>query len=205
MIIVVDYGLGNLESVIRSLARVKVDAKASSSIVDIERAEKLILPGVGHFSSGMQYLRDRGLIDVLNYMVLSKGIPVLGICLGMQLFANYSEEGNASGLGWVNAEVRRLRPVNNDHRWKIPHMGWNSINKKNESCLISQVKTDDKYYFVHSYQMICKNNSDVIATTNYKDEFVSVVQKGNIYGTQFHPEKSHEAGLLILKNFVSGK
>ena len=200
MIVVVDYGMGNLGSVLKSLKRLKVESKVSSSIDDIQNAKKLILPGVGHFSNGMKRLKEYGLIDVLNKKALDDKIPVLGICLGMQLFAKFSEEGDSKGLGWIDANIKKFN-VSDKLKWKIPHMGWNSIKIKRNSQILEGIDQNEYFYFVHSYYMQCLNDSDIISSTKYCYEFTSIVQKGNIYGTQFHPEKSHDKGIAILKNF----
>lgn len=201
MIVVIDYGMGNLGSVIKSLNRIKAEVKISTSIDDIKNASKLILPGVGHFANGMKRLREYGYLDVLKKKVLDEGIPILGICLGMQLFAKYSEEGNTNGLGWIDADVKRFN-VEDKLKWKIPHMGWNSINIKKKSLILDGISQDELFYFVHSYHMTCSNKRDILSTTEYSYEFTSCIQRKNIYGTQFHPEKSHDKGLLILNNFV---
>ena len=201
MIIVVDYGMGNLGSVLKSLKRLKVKSKVSSSVSDIKNASKLILPGVGHFSNGMKRLKDYRFLDVLNKKVLHEKTPILGICLGMQLFAKFSEEGDSKGLGWIDAEIKRFN-VRDKFKWKIPHMGWNSIEIKRPSQITEGIDQDEYFYFVHSYYMQCLNDNNIISSTKYCYEFTSIVQKGNIYGTQFHPEKSHDKGMAILKNFT---
>jgi imidazole glycerol-phosphate synthase subunit HisH len=201
MIVVVDFGMGNLGSVLKSLNRLKVQTKISTSIKDIEMAEKLILPGVGHYSNGMKQLHSRNYIDSLNDKVLNEGTPILGICLGMQLFSRYSHEGKVAGLGWVDAEVVRFE-IEDKVKWKIPHMGWNSVSIKKDSILLSGVDEGELFYFVHSYHMSCNDNEDILGATRYGYEFTSAIQRGNIYGTQFHPEKSHDKGLEILNSFV---
>ena len=177
------------------------DAKIVSSQNEIELADKLILPGVGHFSSGMEKLNDRDLVNILHDKVLLNNTPILGICLGMQLFANYSHEGNVKGLGWIDAEVVQLS-VKDPLRWKIPHMGWNSANTIKSNALFGSNSADNMYYFVHKYHMVCNDNDDILSRTNYSYEFTSAVNRGCIYGTQFHPEKSHNSGLELLRNFA---
>lgn len=202
MIVIVHYVMGTLGSVLMSLKRILTDAKLRTCADDIFNADKLILPGVGHFSNGMKKISDMGYIEVLNEKVLNQKIPILGICLGMQLFAKFSEEGNVEGLSWLDAEVVRFK-IEDRIKYKVPHMGWNSveINKKNQ--LMNNVPESELFYFVHSYHLVCNSVEDILTTTNYSYNFTSSVQKNNIYGTQFHPEKSHDWGLQIIKNFVA--
>lgn len=201
MIVIIDYGMGNLGSVLKSLNRINAVSKISTSIEDIKKADKLILPGVGHFANGMKRLKEYNYLDILNERVLTEGVPILGICLGMQLFAKHSEEGDISGLGWIDANIKRF-DVDDKVKWKVPHMGWNSINIKKENPLLEGITQDELFYFVHTYHMNCSNKKDILSTTEYSYEFTSCVQNKNIYGTQFHPEKSHDKGLEILNNFA---
>ena len=201
MIVVVDYGMGNLGSVIKSLNKLKADVLISSSVDDIKKASKLILPGVGHFANGMKRLKEYGYLNILEQKVLKESTPILGICLGMQLFAKHSEEGNTNGLGWIDADIVRFN-VENKLKWKIPHMGWNSIKIKKKSIILDGISQDELFYFVHSFYMKCLERKDILSTTEYSYEFTSSIHRNNIYGTQFHPEKSHDKGLKILKNFV---
>jgi glutamine amidotransferase len=201
MIVIVDFGMGNLRSLQSKLKMIKVESLVSSNPTEIEQASKLILPGVGHFAKGMQNLEERGLIPVLNRQVLEKKIPVLGICLGMQLLGLSSEEGDAKGLGWVDTKVIRFHFEN--PKIRVPHVGWNMLSPKKESVLFKGVPVDKKpFYFTHSYHAISGDDSIVGATTDYGYPFVSVVEKENIYGTQFHPEKSRFYGLHMIENFV---
>jgi len=173
----------------------------SSNKADIETAEKLILPGVGHFKYGIQNLQSLGLLDSINNMVIEKKIPILGICLGVQLFCKHSEEGDFNGLGWIDAEVIKFK-VSDKIKYKIPHMGWNNIKIINSNRLDKVISKDDHFYFVHSYHLKCNRHSDIWMTSEYDYEFVSAVHRDNIYGTQFHPEKSHDAGYNFLKMFA---
>lgn len=199
-IIVVDYGMGNLHSVIKALKRIGVNAIISSNPEELENADKIILPGVGHFKKAIENLKDEGFIEILNKKVLEDKTPILGICLGMQLFSKFSEEGDVEGLGWIDAETKKLKI--NETNLKIPHMGWNSVEIKKESKLLNGIENDELFYFVHSYNVVCSNSKDILTKTKYGAEFNSAVEKENIFGTQFHPEKSHKAGLKILKNFI---
>ncbi|MCL5432575.1 MAG: imidazole glycerol phosphate synthase subunit HisH [Patescibacteria group bacterium] len=201
MIVIVDYGMGNLRSILKKFERLKVQAIVSSKTEHIEKANKLILPGVGHFGKGIKNIKKSNLLNVLNKKVLKEKTPILGICLGMQLFSNFSEEGNAGGLAWINGRVKRFQ-FDNSTNLRIPHVGWNTLRIKKRSILLKGVISNTRFYFVHSYYLSCKDSRDIIATTDYGNDFVSIVEKNNIYGVQFHPEKSHQIGLKLIKNFV---
>lgn len=201
MIIIVNYGMGNLNSVKRKLARLGVDALISNLPSDISKADKLILPGVGHFQKAVENLKQLQLWGILNDAVLVKKKPILGICLGMQLMALRSEEGNVEGLGWFDAEVVKFR-VKDFLTHKVPHTGWNQIIKVKESHLMKDIPDLSEFYFVHSYHFRCNNPSDILNETEYEYKFTSAVEKENIFGVQYHPEKSHDIGELLLKNFI---
>lgn len=198
MVVIIDYGLGNKASLVRLFQKLKVNAILSSKKDDILNASKLILPGVGHFNKGMQNLASLDLITVLNEAVIIKKIPILGICLGMQLMTSKSEEGNIEGLNWINAETKRF-----ETDLKIPHVGWNTLTEIKNHSILKNLTEQDQFYFVHSYNITCKNKEDVLSYSCYGQEFVSSFQKENIFGTQFHPEKSHKQGLKIIKNFIN--
>ena len=199
--LIIDYGMGNLRSVYNKFKRMGIDCMISSRKEDIESAEKLILPGVGHFKYGMQNLQSLGLIDLLNKKVIDEKTPILGICLGTQLFCNHSEEGNCEGLGCLNAEVFKFK-VSDRLKYKIPHLGWNDVTVRNSNALDKVIRPGEKFYFVHGYHLKCNDQTDVWMTTEYDYEFVSAVHRDNIYGTQFHPEKSHDVGYALLKKFT---
>ncbi len=201
-IVIVDYGMGNLFSVKKKLNRLKKDCIISSEPKIISQADKLILPGVGHFKKAMKNIHDLKLYDSLNQTVLIDKKPVLGICLGMQIMADYSEEGNCSGLGWIKADVKRFN-INNKLKYKVPHTGWNNIIKKKESKILGNVSEDSEFYFVHAYHLVAGNPDDIICETEYEYNFCSAIEKNNIYGVQFHPEKSHFSGEKLLFNFVN--
>ncbi len=200
-IVIIDYGMGNLRSIYKKFEWLGIPSSISNDPGAIRRADKLVLPGVGHFANGMKNLKEQNLLDLLNEQVIVKGKPILGICLGMQLFANQSEEGPAQGLGWIDANVVRFK-VSDRLKFKIPHMGWNSISIQKPSPLLENLAADSEFYFVHSYYMNCNSQDDILTTTVYDYEFVSAVQKNNIMGTQFHPEKSFGSGQVIMKNFT---
>lgn len=198
-ILILDYGMGNLNSVKRRLTRLGIQAQVSGRPEDVFNAGKLILPGVGHFAKAVSNLKNSGLWKALNEAVLVQKKPILGICLGMQLMAAYSEEGNAEGLGWFDAEVVRFRI--NDSRFKVPHMGWNTLIPARESILLSEEARISEFYFVHSYHWQTSVETDILTRTEYGYPFVSAVEKNHIHGVQFHPEKSHAAGGEMLMNF----
>lgn len=201
-IVIVDYGMGNLRSVQRKFERSGVRALVSNRLEEIEGADKLVLPGVGHFASGVQKLRESGIWEVLNHQVLVKKIPILGICLGMQLMAKHSEEGDVEGLGWLEAEVVRF-DVSDKRIYKVPHIGWNEAKVQKDSKLFGGIPKDVLFYFVHSYHFRCELEADILTTTTYDYPFVSAVEKNNIFGTQFHPEKSHDWGEQLIRNFIT--
>ena len=203
MIVIIDYGLGNLGSLLNMLKKIGAEAQISSDPSVIERADKLILPGVGAFDNGIRNLNDLGLIPVLNKKVLEEKTPILGICLGIQLFTQKSEEGQLSGLGWINAQTKKFQFGENGDNLKIPHMGWNSISSVKESKLFQGVDPEQRYYFVHSYHLECDDQEGVLAKTRHGYDFISAIEKENIIGVQFHPEKSHKFGMKLLENFVN--
>jgi len=201
MVTIIDYGMGNLRSVQKAFERIRVPARISSDISEILSADKLVLPGVGHFAQGIRNLKQKSLFNALNEAVIERKKPVLGICLGMQLMTEYSEEGNCEGFGWICAKTRRFTFSTNS--LKIPHMGWNNLSIKSFDSIFRGISSDNFFYFVHSYFISCTNESDILAETIYGSNFVSSFQKENIFGCQFHPEKSHDSGLLVLKNFTT--
>lgn len=200
MIVIVDYGMGNLRSVLKKFENLKIDACISADYHVIKNADKLLLPGVGHFANGIRNINERNLWDCLNEKVLVKKTPILGICLGMQLMAKYSEEGNCSGLSWFDADVIKFK-IKDKLRFKVPHMGWNQLKILKKAPLSFGIEESDTFYFVHSFHITCRSQEDELYLTEYEYPFVSAINKDNIWGLQFHPEKSHNAGELMLKNF----
>lgn len=195
---IIDYQMGNIRSVQKAFYTLDIPAVISNKADDLKNASHLILPGVGHFSKGMENIKKFGLQDLLNELVVIKGKPILGICLGMQLMSDFSEEGNSDGLSWIKGKTIRFKNIN----LKIPHTGWNSVIKINDNSLLNDINEESEFYFVHSYHVICDNIQDIILKSTYGIEFVSGFRKKNIVGLQFHPEKSHSDGLKLLKNFI---
>ena len=200
MITVVDYGMGNMGSMLNMFKRIGVKACVATDPEAIRQAEKLVLPGVGAFNAAMERINNTaGLREVLDQKVLSDRIPVLGVCLGMQLLTRGSEEGKLPGLGWVPADTTRFPKVNG---LKVPHMGWNVAQPHKQNVLTADVGSEPRYYFVHSYCVHVDDPMHSLMRTHYGIEFDSAIGMANIYGVQFHPEKSHRFGMQILKNFA---
>jgi len=202
LITIVDYGVGNLGSIINMLKKVGVKAGIASDPALLKQAEKLILPGVGAFDAGMKKLMDTGLAELLNELVLEKKIPVLGLCLGMQLMTKRSAEGAEAGLGWLDAETIRFKFGAENAHLKVPHMGWNTLEIRRPHPLVAELGAEARFYFVHSYHVVCAEEDDVVAYTDYGYPLAAVISKDNIMGAQFHPEKSHKFGMQLLKNFA---
>jgi glutamine amidotransferase len=202
MITIVDYGTGNLASIANMLKRIGCASVITSDAGEIARASKLILPGVGAFDTGMRNLINLGLTEVLNRKACEERVPILGICLGMQLFVSSSEEGDLPGLGWIDGRVLKFKPELSDKNLKVPHMSWNQIDVVKTSRLFADMHEDPRFYFVHSYLVQLNRNEDLLARTTYGYPFCSALEKENIAGVQFHPEKSHKFGMKLLKNFA---
>lgn len=198
MIVIIDYGMGNLGSIANMIKKVGSQCIITSDLEKIKNATKLILPGVGSFDNGMKNLKELGMIEVLNQKILIEKTPILGICLGMQLMTKSSEEGSLPGLEWIDARTEKFVSDN----LKIPHMGWNIIRHQKESKLFDALEDEKRFYFVHSYRVSCNHKEDILTHTNYTQDFVSSFEKENIIGVQFHPEKSHKFGMSLIKNFV---
>ncbi|MBS1635486.1 MAG: imidazole glycerol phosphate synthase subunit HisH [Bacteroidetes bacterium] len=200
MITIINYGMGNLGSVQNMLKRIGMPSVITSDIREIEKAEKVLLPGVGSFDAAVRRIDELGLRQVLYYKAIEQKVPFLGICLGMQLLTRNSEEGPGNGLGYIPAATVKFEFKEQTHL-KIPHMGWNFV-RTNQQSQITEGFTDDyRFYFVHSYKVVCDHPEHVVLRTDYGGWFDSAVQKDNIYGAQFHPEKSHRYGMHLLKNF----
>ncbi|OPY79865.1 MAG: Imidazole glycerol phosphate synthase subunit HisH 1 [Syntrophorhabdus sp. PtaU1.Bin153] len=202
MVTIINYGLGNLGSILNMLKKIEVEATISSDPGTIGKAEKLILPGVGAFDNGMRLLEDLGLYDILNHCVLTRKVPILGICLGMQLMTKQSEEGVLAGLSWIDATTKRFR-FDSESGLKVPHMGWNTVQICGQIDFFEGISQEPRFYFVHSYHAVCENENDVLTKTSHGYEFVSAFKRNNVTGVQFHPEKSHKFGMAFLKNWVT--
>jgi glutamine amidotransferase len=201
MIVIIDYGMGNVGSLENMIKKVGESTQASADPATIEKATKLVLPGVGSFDNAMTRLKELDLIGIVNEKVIQEKVPILCICLGAQLVTNKSEEGNLPGLGWIEGKTVKFS-FSDENRLKIPHMGWNDVKINKKSQLFDDMYEEPCFYFVHSYHLMCKNKDDVLTTTVYGYEFVSAIEHENIFATQYHPEKSHKYGLKLIKNFV---
>ena len=199
MITIVDYDMGNSRSVVNMLQRIGFKAEITRDHKKLESAEKLILPGVGSFDTAMKNLEHFELKELLDRKALIEKVPFLGICLGMQILTNSSEEGNLSGLGWIEGSASKFK---SDNDIKVPHMGWNYIQPSSNSRLCKNLEDNSRFYFVHSYYVQVNEEEHSSMKTNYSLEFDSGIEKDNIFGVQFHPEKSHKFGMQILKNFA---
>lgn len=202
MIAIVDYGLGNVQAFINIYKRLNIPAALASTAESLLQADHIILPGVGSFDWAMQCLERAGLRQSLDQQVLDRKVPVLGVCVGMQMMARASEEGSEAGLGWIDAKVRRFAFTPDNHQLMLPHMGWNEIELVRPSGLLKGLETDSRFYFLHSYYFAPSSATDVIISADYGAGFACGVQVGNCYGVQFHPEKSHGWGIQLLKNFA---
>ena len=202
MVVIIDYGVGNLGSIQNMLKKIGSNVKITNDAEEIKSASKIILPGVGNFDYGMKNLESNNLIEILNEVVFNKKTPILGICLGAQLMTKSSEEGERNGLSWFDAEVVKFN-FEKETNLKVPHMGWDTVNVKRNNLLTEDLFIDSKFYFVHSYYIKSSMNDDIMFTTNYGNEFVSGLNRDNIYAVQFHPEKSHKYGMKLMQNFVN--
>jgi imidazole glycerol-phosphate synthase subunit HisH len=200
---VVNLGVGNLGAIPNMLKRLGTTANITDDVDEIGRATKLVLPGVGAFDAAMSNLRRLGLVEVLNRQVLERGTPVLGLCLGMQLLAESSEEGSDPGLGWIRGKVVRFQLDGSDTSLRIPQMGWNTVQVNRQVPLVADLGENPRFYFAHSFHMVCSDAADIVGVTTYGHEFTSVVQRENVMGAQFHPEKSHRFGMKLFENFVA--
>lgn len=203
MIAIINYGSGNVRAIGNIYDRLNIDYRIVENISEFPRdTTRIILPGVGAFDETMQSLNISGFRNLLEKKVLEEKIPVLGICVGMQILSEGSEEGALAGLGWIKGRVKKFDIDKLMFKPKIPHLGWNSIKSERESKILESIDMETGFYFIHSYYFQCDDNSDILATTDYGDNFTSAINRDNIYGTQFHPEKSHRNGIALLKNFT---
>lgn len=202
MITLIDYGVGNINAFVNVYKRVNIPVKIAKTKEDLIDSNKLILPGVGHFDHAMTQLNNSGMRDILDNLVLGQKVPVIGICVGMQMMANRSDEGKMEGLKWIDASVRKFDEAKIDQLTRLPHMGWNDVKPLKDISLFNGLQKDAIFYFLHTYYFECNNPDDVMAVTKYGEEFASATHHENIYGVQFHPEKSHSYGEILLHNFA---
>tara|TARA_Y100000739_G_C20530640_1_gene428732 strand:+ start:257 stop:862 length:606 start_codon:yes stop_codon:yes gene_type:complete len=197
---IINYGLGNVQSFINSFKVLGISAISISNKDQLKRIDRLILPGVGSFDSAIRKFNNSGLRDDIEDLVFNNNLPIMGVCIGMQIMANSSSEGDLSGLGWINGEVEIIDQKNS---LILPHMGWNEIKFEKENAKLFSNLPSKRFYFLHSYHFVTNQNSSKIAYVNYGEDILAAISKNNIYGCQFHPEKSHSAGLSVLKNFAN--
>ena len=203
MITIVDYGLGNIQAFLNVYKRLNIEATTAKGADELKGATKVILPGVGAFDHAMERLDESGMRDTLNDLALEQRVPVLGVCVGMQMLARGSDEGDLAGLGWIPGQVKALQSRDWVAELPSPHMGWNDVRPAPGNRLFDQLESEARFYFLHSYYFHCERSEDVSAVANYGDDFSCAVSSGNIHGVQFHPEKSHHFGTRLLKNFAA--
>lgn len=202
MIGIVDYGLGNIKAFVNIYKKLDVGLSVVRAKKDLDGITKIILPGVGAFDHAMTQFSNSGMREAVEELVLGKKAPLIGICVGMQMLANTSDEGKLNGLGWIDGSVRLIDTSCLSSATRLPHMGWNDVVRQRESPILKSFETTSEFYFLHSYCFHCDNQEDVIATTSYGFDFAAIVSNGNVYGIQCHPEKSHHSGIAILRNFA---
>ena len=203
MITIVDYGLGNITAFLNAYRRLNVEVRTAATADELCDATKVILPGVGHFDHAMERLAESGMRETLDDLALRRRVPVLGVCVGMQMLADGSDEGELPGLGWIPGRVRGFASWPPASRLPLPHMGWNDVRPAAPSALFDGLERDARFYFLHSYYFDCARPDAVLATAQYGAEFGCVVREANIHGVQFHPEKSHHFGTRLLQNFAA--
>ncbi|MGI8785228.1 MAG: imidazole glycerol phosphate synthase subunit HisH [Acidobacteriota bacterium] len=202
MITIVDYGLGNIRAFLNVYRRLNVEAKTATSREELEGASKIILPGVGSFDHAMDRLAQSGMREALDDLALRRRVPILGVCVGMQILGRASDEGALPGLGWIDGRVRTLGSLQSVEKCPVPHMGWNDVRPVVRTGLFDGLDTDARFYFLHSYYFECDREENTLALSNYGADFACAAHDANIFGVQFHPEKSHHYGARLLQNFA---
>lgn len=202
MITIIDYGVGNINAFVNVYKRLDIPTKIAKTAADLNDAKKLILPGVGHFDHAMNELNKSGMKNKLNELVLQDKLPVIGICVGMHMMAKNSDEGKLLGLGWIDASVRKFDETKIQQATRLPHMGWNDVVSAKQHSLFDGLEKEALFYFLHSYYFECNNQEDILATAEYGGIFSAAANCENVYGIQFHPEKSHHYGEILLHNFA---
>jgi glutamine amidotransferase len=202
MITIIDYGVGNINAFVNVYKRVNVSTKIAKTAADLEDAQKIILPGVGHFDHAMSELIKSGMREKLDELIMVKKVPVIGICVGMQMMGNSSDEGKLEGLKWIDASIKKFDESKIQQVTRLPHMGWNDVHLVISNPLFAGLEKDALFYFLHSYYFECNDTADILATSEYGGQFTCAVHHENVYGIQFHPEKSHHYGEMLLHNFA---
>ncbi|HEX7780573.1 MAG TPA: imidazole glycerol phosphate synthase subunit HisH [Vicinamibacterales bacterium] len=202
MITIVDYGLGNIRAFLNVYRRLNIDAQTATTADELRGASKVILPGVGAFDHAMDRLTQSGMRDMLDDLALRQRVPILGVCVGMQILGRASDEGRLPGLGWIDGRVKALDTLTPGETLPVPHMGWNDVRPRSRNRLFEDLDREARFYFLHSYYFECDRDQDAIAVANYGVDFACAANAGNVFGVQFHPEKSHRYGARLLRNFA---
>lgn len=202
MITIIDYGVGNINAFVNVYKRLSIPTTIAKTANDLEGIQKIILPGVGHFDHAMSELIKSGMREKLDELVMVHKVPIIGICVGMQMMGNSSDEGTLAGLGWIDASIKKFDETKIKQVTRLPHMGWNDVNPVILNSLFEGLEKDALFYFLHSYYFECNNSADILATSDYGGQFTCAAHHENVYGIQFHPEKSHHYGEMLLHNFA---
>ena len=202
MITIIDYGLGNIRAFLNVYRRLNIEARTATTAEELTQASKVILPGVGSFDQAMDKLLRSGMRDALDDLVLRQRVPVLGVCVGMQILGRESDEGTRPGLGWIDGRVKKIESLTSNDPLPVPHMGWNDVHPVSPTGLFAHLGSGARFYFLHSYYFQCDREADTIAVSRYGGDFTCATGAANVFGVQFHPEKSHHDGARLLQNFA---